>query len=156
MAGLRCYNSRRGASHCRNVIWLSLSDMVFGAGQKRMRRREFITFLGGLVASWPPVARAQQPARGKWRIGILAPQSRQPPLRQGLRQLGYLEGNNLTIYTRTHERTDQLAALAAELVALNPDAIVAVGTQATQAIQQATKRIPIIMVASDPVGTHLV
>src|SRR5262249_25547524 len=80
----------------------------------------------------------------------------QAQLRQGLRQLSYLEGNNLTIYTRTHERTDQLAAFAAELVALNPDAIVTAGTQATQAIQYATKRIPIIMVASDPVGTHLV
>jgi putative tryptophan/tyrosine transport system substrate-binding protein len=121
-----------------------------------MRRREFITFLGGLMASWPSVARAQQPAAGKWRIGLLAQKSRQGPFRQGLRELGYVEGNNLIIDVHTNDRMDRLAAFAAELVGLKPDAIVAAGTQATQAVQQATKRIPIIMVASDPVGTHLV
>jgi ABC-type uncharacterized transport system substrate-binding protein len=120
-----------------------------------MRRREFITIVGG-AAAWPLAARAQQPAPGKWRIGLLAQNRRQDMLRQGLRELGYVEGVNLFIDARSNERTDRLDAFASELVGLKPDAIFAAGTQATQAVQQATKSIPIVMFASDPVGNHLV
>jgi putative ABC transport system substrate-binding protein len=120
-----------------------------------MRRREFITLLGG-AAVWPVIARAQQPAPIKWRIGTLTLPSRLAMLRQGLRELGYVEGTNLVIDARPADKVDQLAAFAAELVALKPDVIVPVGTQAVQAVQQATNSIPIVMFASDPVGTHLV
>jgi putative ABC transport system substrate-binding protein len=79
-------------------------------------------------------------------------------VRQGLRELGYVQGDNLVIEARTIEgAADRLAALAAELVALKPDVIIATGTQATQAVKQATSSIPIVMTgSSDPVGTHLV
>jgi putative ABC transport system substrate-binding protein len=121
-----------------------------------MRRREFITLLCG-AAAWPVDARAQQPAPGKWRIGLLMQKRRQDLLLEGLRELGYVEGDNLVIDARSNERADQLAAFAAELVGLKPDVIAAAGTQAIQAVQQATKSIPIVMTgASDPVGTHLV
>jgi len=120
-----------------------------------MRRREFIGLLGGLAA-WSPVARAEQPAPGKWRIGLLAQKSRQDPFRQALRELGYIEGANIVLDIRSNDRSDQLAAVATELVDLKPNAIVAAGTQATEAVQRATKSIPIVMVASDPIGTHLI
>jgi putative ABC transport system substrate-binding protein len=123
-----------------------------------MRRREFIGFVGGVAAMWPLAARAQRPAPGKWRVGLLMPGRRQDMVRQGLRELGYVQGDNLVIEARTIEgAADRLAALAAELVALKPDVIIATGTQATQAVKQATSSIPIVMTgSSDPVGTHLV
>jgi putative tryptophan/tyrosine transport system substrate-binding protein len=123
-----------------------------------MRRREFIGFVGGVAAMWPLAARAQRPAPGKWRVGLLMPGRRQDLVRQGLRELGYVQGDNLVIEARTIEgAADRLAALAAELVALKPDVIIATGTQATQAVKQATSSIPIVMTgSSDPVGTHLV
>jgi putative tryptophan/tyrosine transport system substrate-binding protein len=121
-----------------------------------MRRRGFITLIGGAVIGSPFVAHAQQPAPGKWRIGLLMQRSRQDPLLNGLRKLGYIEGNNLLIEVRPNDRADQLVQFAAELVALKPDVIATAGTQATQAVQQATKSIPIVMVASDPVENHLV
>jgi putative ABC transport system substrate-binding protein len=120
-----------------------------------MKRREFIVGLGG-AAAWPLVARAQQPAPGKWRVGLLMQKTRQDPFLQGLRELGYVEGGNLAIEARSNDRMDQLAMFANELVSARPNVIVAAGTQATQAIQRATKDIPIVMVASDPVGNHLV
>jgi putative tryptophan/tyrosine transport system substrate-binding protein len=121
-----------------------------------MQRRVFITLLGGAIAAWPFTAHAQQPAPGKWRIGMLAPGTRQKPIRQGLHDLGYSEGQNLLIEWRFDDRADHLTALATELVGLKPDVVVANGTQAARAAQQATKSIPIVMVASDPVGDGLV
>ena len=120
-----------------------------------MRRREFISLVGG-AAAWPLAACAQRPAPGKWRLGLLAQTRRQDVLRQGLRELGYLEGNNLVIDARPNDRPDRIETFAAELVDLKPHAIVAVGTQAVQAVQQATKSIPIVLFASDPVSNHLV
>jgi putative tryptophan/tyrosine transport system substrate-binding protein len=120
-------------------------------------RRRFVAALGGAAVMWPLSARAQQPAPGKWRVAMLMPNRRQDVLRQGLRELGYVQGENLVIEARSIERADRIAALAAELVGLKPDVIVATGTQATQAVQQATRSIPIVMTgSSDPVGTHLV
>src|SRR6516165_10652009 len=118
-------------------------------GRASMKRRFFIAGLVGTTL-WPLVARAQ-PAPGKWRIGLLMQRSRQDPLLKGLRKLGYIEGNNLLIEVRPNDRADQLVQFAAELVALKPDVIATAGTQATQTVQQATKSIPIVMVASDPV-----
>jgi putative ABC transport system substrate-binding protein len=87
---------------------------------------------------------------------MLMPGRRQAMVRQGLRDLGYVQGDTLVIEARTIEgAADRLAAMAAELVALKPDVIIATGTQATQAVKQAS--IPIVMTgSSDPVGTHLV
>src|SRR5262249_17211683 len=121
----------------------------------RVKRREFITLLGGAV-TWPLAARAQQPAPGKWKIGLLFQQGLAKPIRDGLRQLGYVEGQNVTTELRHDDRADRLPALAAELVALKPDIIAAGGTQAAQAAQRATKTIPIVFVASNPVGNGLV
>jgi putative ABC transport system substrate-binding protein len=122
-----------------------------------VKRREFITLVGGAAAAWPLAGRAQQPAPGKWRIGTLMQDRRHDRLREGLRELGYVEGDNLVIEARPNERADRLAAYAAELIGLKPDVIVTAGTQATQAVQQATRTIPIVMTgSSDPVGTHLV
>ena len=128
-----------------------------GTAVRPMRRREFFTFLGGATVFLSPfVAQAQQPAPGKWRIGMLVPEIRQKPIREGLRELGYVEGQNLLIEWRYDDRVDRLAAFATELVGLKPDVIGAGGTQAAQAAQQATKSIPIVMAASNPVGDGLV
>jgi putative ABC transport system substrate-binding protein len=88
--------------------------------------------------------------------GMLAPEIRQKPIREGLRELGYVEGQNLLIEWRYDDRVDRLAAFATELVGLKPDVICATGTLAARAVQQATKSIPIVMVASNPIGDGLV
>src|SRR5262245_19989596 len=127
-----------------------------------MRRREFITLLGG-AAAWPVAARAQQPGKLP-RIGYLSPSSavsflgRDNAFRDGLSELGYVEGKNIIIeYRFADGQFDRLAALAAELVALKVDIIVAVVTQASVVAKEATATIPIVMVAvSDPVGSGLV
>jgi putative ABC transport system substrate-binding protein len=126
-----------------------------------MKRREFITLLGG-AAAWPVAARAQQ-AR-MTRIGFLGPtsyfglQERMDALRAGLRDLGYVEGDNLSIDFRWAEgRYDRLPALAAELVRLKVDVIVTATTPATLAAKQATTTIPIVMAATgDAVANGLV
>ena len=124
-----------------------------------MKRREFITLLGGATVSplaWPRAVGAQQPAPGKWKIGLLWAEDTAKPVRDGLRELGYIEGQNVTTEWRYDHRADRLPALAVELVALKPDIIAAGGTQAAQAAQRATKTIPIAFVASNPVGNGLV
>jgi putative ABC transport system substrate-binding protein len=116
-----------------------------------MRRPEFIKIIIGSALAWPLAAQAQQPAPGKWRIGMLAPEIRQKPIREGLCELGYVEGQNLLVEWRFDDRVDRLAALAIELVGLKPDVIAANGTQAARAAQQATKSIPLV-----PIGNGLV
>lgn len=122
-----------------------------------MRRREFIAGLG--AASLPLAARAQ-PAKVP-RIGILNfenPEPLGPLFRAGLRELGYTEGQNVQFEFRTAGGDrGRLASLTAELVGLNPDAIVAYPTPAVVAVKQITKDIPIVLLgAGDPVGTGLV
>jgi putative ABC transport system substrate-binding protein len=126
-------------------------------------RREFMGLVAG-AAAWPLAARAQQPAKLP-RIGYLSPGSpsggfrdRDEAFRQGLRDLGYVEGQNIVIEYRYAEgRFDRLAGLAAELVRSEVDVIVAIVTQASLAAQAATTTIPIVMVAvSDPLGSRLV
>jgi putative tryptophan/tyrosine transport system substrate-binding protein len=125
-----------------------------------MRRREFITLLGG-AAAWPLGARAQQ---GKLaRVGVLAltstdAQSLARAIREGLREFGYAEGQNFAFEFRSADgNVDRLPALAADLVRLPVDVIVATFTPCALAAKQATTTIPIVMVAvADPVGAGLV
>jgi putative ABC transport system substrate-binding protein len=120
-----------------------------------MRRREFIAGIGG-AAAWPLVASAQELVPGKWRIGVLAPEIGMKALLEGLRERGYVEHQNLIIDRRYDDKRERLDVLAAEIVAMKPDIIVAGGTLAVLAAQQATKTIPIVFAASNPVGNGLV
>ncbi len=126
--------------------------MEFG----QVKRREFITLLGGTAATWPLAGRAQQGERMR-RIGVLATTIHEDAIRQGLHDLHYIEGKNIFIEYRPADRADRLPDLAAELVGLKVDVIVATGSQAVRAAQQATQSIPIVMTASsDPVGSRFV
>jgi putative tryptophan/tyrosine transport system substrate-binding protein len=127
-----------------------------------MERRRFIEVIaGGIVAA--PLAAEAQPAGSVARIGYLALNRAAAPHRleaflQGLRDLGYVEGRNVVIEYRDAEgKSERLPALAAELVALKVDVIVAPGTLAALAAKQATKSIPIVFpAAGDPVTDGLV
>jgi putative tryptophan/tyrosine transport system substrate-binding protein len=129
------------------------------------RRREFITLLGGAAAAWPLAARAQQPAKVA-RIGCLvtgALESYQAramvdAFREGLRERGYVEGQNIVIEYRSADGSiERFPPLAAELARLKVDLIHVPNTPATRAAQQATSTIPIVGVAmGDPVGDGLV
>lgn len=129
------------------------------AWSKTIQRREFIAvFVGGAAAAWSLIGRAQ-PAPP--RLGVLLVHSREPFSRlflEGLRDLGYVDGRNIQIEYRSAGGTlSQLPALAAELVRLKVDIIVASETPAVQAAKRATSEIPIVMAPSgDPVGTGLI
>jgi putative ABC transport system substrate-binding protein len=119
-----------------------------------MRRRDFITLLGGAVIAWPLVARAQRPER-VYRIGVLETTSRPSnaanfeAFRQTLRELGYMEGRNLVIEYRSADgRPERFPELATELVRLNCDLIITRGTPATLAVKQADETIPVVMAAT--------
>jgi putative ABC transport system substrate-binding protein len=125
-----------------------------------MRRREFISVLGGAAAAWPLAARAQQVGR-TYRLGIIhnqGPQSPQfPPLYDELRRLGFVEGQNLIVDSRGYAaRTEQFPAVASELVKAHVDAILAGGAAAARAAQAATRTIPILTLTDDMVGQGLV
>ena len=127
-----------------------------------MKRREFITLLGGAAAAWPFAARAQQPANLPT-IGVLGSDSAAwnhlvSALMQRLHELGYIENRTVAIeYRWTEGRNERYAAMAAELVGLKADIIVALGTPAIVAARKATAAIPIVFpIASDPVGDGLV
>jgi putative ABC transport system substrate-binding protein len=122
-----------------------------------MRRREFITLIGG-VAAWSRSARAQ-PAGRVWRIGFLGSTPPTPAmvsaLRDGLRERGYLEGKNLSIDIRW--LLDQNPHVATELVRSGVDLIVAWATPAAIAASRATATVPIVIVSvADPVGSGVV
>ena len=127
-----------------------------------MRRREFILALGG-AAAWPLAARAQQAGK-VWRIGMLDTTSAAlnaanlDAFRKGLRELGYVEGQNLIIDYRAAEgRNEGLSDLASELVRRKVDVIVTRGTTAALAAKNASPTIPVVMAASgDPVVTGIV
>ena len=127
-----------------------------------MRRREFITLLGG-AAAWPLAARAQEPARPR-RIGLLSasPVSTLSGIYtgfiKGMRELGYVEAKDFVIEWRSAEgQFGRLADVAAELVRLNVDVIVTGVTAGIRPLQQATTTIPIVMAYStDPVGNGFV
>jgi len=122
-----------------------------------MRRREFIGLVGAM-ALWPPVARAQQPTKVP-RIGVLLISGPEPmgPFRESLRDLGYAEGKNIQIEVRSAQsQVARLPELAAELVRSQVDVIVAIQTPAVYAAKNATRDIPIVMMAGDPIGTGLI
>src|SRR5215510_2979358 len=129
----------------------------------QLKRREFITLLGGAAAAWPLSAGAQQPAKlptigflvsgtpsshGPWEAGFV----------QRLRELGWIEGRTIAIEYRWAEgRTDRAAEIAAEFVRRNVDVIVTSATAVIVAAMQATSAIPIVFAAAgDPVGAGLV
>ena len=124
-----------------------------------MRRRAFISLLGGVAAAWPLAARAQQGERVRT-IGILASQSLPPIHRfaRKLRDYGYVEGQNIRLLSRfTEGRDDRYPVMAAELAALPVDLIVTWGTPAALAAKQATSTIPVVMGAiGDPVSVGIV
>src|SRR6516162_7523238 len=124
----------------------------------KMKRRQFITLLGGAAASWPLAARAQQSVSKMPRIGIIDPGAQWDPFRQGLRDLGYIEGRNIAIEYRSAEAVpERLAATATELAQLPVDVIVSFGSRATQAAKQATTTIPIVMAGiGDPIRAGFV
>src|SRR3954452_12311329 len=128
-----------------------------------MKRREFITLLGGAAVARPLAARAQQAAKLPT-IGFLG--STTPStmsqwvgaFAQRLRELGWIEGRTVAIEYRWGEgRSEHFADVAAEFVRLKVDVILAAGTEATLAAKHATSVIPIVFpVAGDPVGTGMV
>jgi putative ABC transport system substrate-binding protein len=130
-----------------------------------MRRREFITFIGGVAATWPLSARAQRPERVR-RIGVLLNaaaddaeyQARLGAFLQALALLGWTIGRNVRIDTRwATANAAEIRKHAGELAALAPDVIVAHGVSAVGALLQVTRTVPIVFpVAVDPVGAGLV
>jgi putative tryptophan/tyrosine transport system substrate-binding protein len=130
-----------------------------------MRRREFITLLGGTVVTWPLVARAQQRRDGVRRIGMLIPftedaetQALVLAFRQRFQELGWTEGRNVQLdYRYTDGNPERTRSASADLVALAPDAILAYANPAVASLMQVTHTIPIVFTqASDPVGSGFV
>ena len=130
-----------------------------------MKRREFITLLVGAAAAWPLAARAQQPDRMR-RIGVLHTPAADDPdgqarivaFLQGLQQLGWTDGHNMRIDLRWAAGDPELMRkYAAELVALAPDVILAIGSATVGPLLQATRAVPIVFVnVPDPVGAGFV
>ena len=129
-----------------------------------MRRREFITLLGGTMAAWPLGARTQERIR---RVGVLTgaggPNDEEAPARkaaleQGLERAGWVEGGNLRIdYRVPAANPEATRRYAAELVALAPDVIISSGTASMAPLLQATRTVPIVFVnVADPVGAGFV
>jgi putative ABC transport system substrate-binding protein len=128
---------------------------ILGAG---VRRRDFITFLGGAVAAWPRAAWAQRstpPVVGFLGFGTAsASANRVEALREGLRELGYVEGKSINIEFRWAETADELRERAAELVRMNVDVIFATSSTEVGAAKEVTKAIPIVFAThADPIGT---
>src|SRR6516162_10743886 len=124
-----------------------------------MRRRGFIRLIGGAVAAWPIVAHAQRTVLP--RIGVLVPAGPEPfwsEFRAGLRERGFVEGQNIALELRSGQgKLDRLRDLADELVRLKIEIIVAHQTPAVIAARHATSEIPIVMGGvGDPVGTGLI
>src|SRR5215212_8006117 len=124
-----------------------------------MRRRDLITLITGLAA-WPVVTRAQERKVlriGALYIGIADEESFKRELREGIREQGYVEGRDIAFEFRSAEgKLDRLPDLAAELVRQNVDVIVALYVPCALAAKQATRDIPIVILAGDPVETGIV
>ena len=130
-----------------------------------MRRREFVTFLGGAAVAWPLASRAQQSGRLR-RIGVLFGVAEtdleghawDAAFRKRLAELGWIDGRNVTVEARwTNGSMDRTKLLATELVRTSPDVLFAVTTPVTAALQHETHTIPIVFASvSDPVGSGFV
>src|SRR5450631_1356715 len=130
-----------------------------------MRRREFITLIGGAAATLPRAARAQQTGQKK-RIGVLmsfaendvSARAMFEGYRNALVQLGWIEGKNLQMEVRwAAGNPDKIKAFTGELVEFRPDAILVQGTVSTGSVVRATQNIPIVFVnVADPVGSGYV
>jgi ABC-type uncharacterized transport system substrate-binding protein len=131
----------------------------------QLRRREFITLLGGAATAWPLAARAQQTERAR-HIGVLVSggeddpqmQSRLAGFRQGLARLGWLEHRNIQVdYRYASASAERAQALAKELIALGPEAILATAGFTATALHRETRVIPIVFVGvPDPIGAGLI
>jgi putative ABC transport system substrate-binding protein len=132
---------------------------------RQLKRREFITLLGGSAAAWPLAARAQQGERMR-RIGVLMNlasddaegQARLAAFHQGLQQLGWTVGRNVQIdYRWGAGDADRIRKFAAELIALAPDVILSTGSPSVAALQQATRTVPIVFATVvDPLSSGFV
>jgi putative ABC transport system substrate-binding protein len=131
-----------------------------------MKRREFITFMGGAAAAWPLAARAQQPGERMRRVGVLLEtaeddkerNSQFAKFREGLASFGWVEGRTVHVEHRfAAADAGRYEPLAKELVALQPEVILAVSTPVTAALQRQTSTIPIVFLGvSDPIGSGFV
>jgi putative ABC transport system substrate-binding protein len=131
-----------------------------------VKRREFVTLLGGAVVAWPVAARAQEATSTIRRVGFLLPgvarttavRGLLEAFREGLKEYGWVEGQNISVDYRFAEgKEDALPGIAAALVQSWLDVIVAEGTPAIQAAKNVTQTVPIVMaVSNDPVGSGLV
>ena len=126
-----------------------------------MRRREFVTLLGGAAAAWPLAARAQQPPGSIPRVAFLGAESASTnrhffdAFRQGMREHGYIDGQNVTLVERWGDgRRERFPELIAELLGMKINVIVAVSASAALAAKTAT--VPVVFIASDPLGVGLV
>jgi putative ABC transport system substrate-binding protein len=127
-----------------------------------MKRREFITLLGGITAAWPLAAPAQEAATPV--VGFLRDSTAAGSgflingLRKGLAEAGFVEGHNLTIdYAWTEDQSERLSALAAELLGRHVPVIVSSALNATFAAKAATSTVPVVFaVNNDPVASGLV
>jgi putative tryptophan/tyrosine transport system substrate-binding protein len=152
---------REGHSAGSKILLSLCLDRPSRALGKAMRRRDFIGLLASTTA-WPLAARAQPAGKaygiGFFSAGAAAGTPALPALLEGLKRRGWVEGKNIDIkYRYADNRVDRLGELAAELVRLNVDVIVAVGTLAPLAAKHATATIPIVMTsAGDPLGSGLV
>src|SRR5262245_5810473 len=150
-----------GRTHdCKRPLRCTPNDLLPGGGHPHMRRRAFITLLGG-AAAWPLAARAQQAERVR-RIGVLMTSAADDPeslarvgaFLQGLQELGWTDGRNVRLeYRWGSGDAERIRKYAAELVALAPDVILVSGTSGLVPLHRETRTLSIVFVnASDPVG----
>jgi putative tryptophan/tyrosine transport system substrate-binding protein len=134
-----------------------------------MRRREFITLLGGAATAWPLAAWAQQTQRGSYRIAMLHPSHPVTELTENsslpyyraffdeLRRLGYIEGRNLTVERYSVEgHVENSSAIARSAASRNPDLIFTIGDLLVRALREATSTVPIVVLTRDPVAEGLI
>src|SRR5438105_14404794 len=130
----------------------------------QLKRRDFIKLLGGAVAALPLAARAQQPDRMR-HVGVIVglaeddaeAKARFAGFRQGFEKLGWIEGRNCRFNYRYAPAGSRVQALARELIALQPEVILAQGTPISAALKQETSTIPVVFVGNvDPVGSGFV